>query len=85
MAPGLVKTDFARALWEDPDNLKRRTAGTPLRRIGEPDEIAGAVAYLASDAAGIGFRFAYVGELLLNSTGPVSAGCRIQPVNLSVR
>src|SRR5262245_28084187 len=51
VAPGLVKTDVARALWEDPDNLKRRTAGTPLRRIGEPDEIAGAVAYLASDAS----------------------------------
>jgi NAD(P)-dependent dehydrogenase (short-subunit alcohol dehydrogenase family) len=51
VAPGLVKTDFARALWEDPDNLKRRTATTPLRRIGEPDEIAGAVAYLASDAS----------------------------------
>jgi len=51
VAPGLVKTDFARALWEDPENLKRRTASTPLRRIGEPDEIAGAVAYLASDAS----------------------------------
>ena len=47
VAPGLVKTDFAKALWEDPENLKRRTASTPLRRIGEPDEIAGAVAYLA--------------------------------------
>ena len=46
VAPGLVKTDFASALWEDPENLKRRTATTPLRRIGEPDEIAGAVAYL---------------------------------------
>jgi NAD(P)-dependent dehydrogenase (short-subunit alcohol dehydrogenase family) len=51
IAPGLVKTDFARALWEDPENLKRRTATTPLRRIGEPHEIAGAVAYLASDAS----------------------------------
>ena len=46
VAPGLVKTDFARALWEDEERLKRRCATTPLRRIGEPDEIAGAIAYL---------------------------------------
>jgi len=51
VAPGLIKTDFARALWENQDLLKQRTATTPLRRIGEPDEIAGAVAYLASDAS----------------------------------
>jgi NAD(P)-dependent dehydrogenase (short-subunit alcohol dehydrogenase family) len=51
IAPGLVKTDFAKALWEDEANLKRRTATTPLRRIGEPEEIAGAVAYLGSDAS----------------------------------
>jgi NAD(P)-dependent dehydrogenase (short-subunit alcohol dehydrogenase family) len=51
VAPGLVRTDFARALWEDEERLKRRCATTPLRRIGEPDEIAGAVAYLGSDAS----------------------------------
>src|ERR1700748_306932 len=51
VAPGLVKTDFARALWEDEERLKRRTASTPLRRTGAPDHVAGAVAYLASDAS----------------------------------
>ena len=50
IAPGLIKTDFARALWEDPETLQRRTASTPLRRIGEPDEIAGAAVFLASQA-----------------------------------
>jgi NAD(P)-dependent dehydrogenase (short-subunit alcohol dehydrogenase family) len=50
IAPGLVKTDFARALWENPDTLKRVTTTTPLRRIGEPDEIAGAAVFLASAA-----------------------------------
>ncbi len=50
IAPGLIRTDFARALWEDPANLKRRNEQTPLRRIGEPDEIAGAAILLASQA-----------------------------------
>jgi NAD(P)-dependent dehydrogenase (short-subunit alcohol dehydrogenase family) len=50
IAPGLIKTDFARALWENPDTLKRSTSGAPLRRIGEPDEIAGAAVFLASKA-----------------------------------
>ncbi|MEI7932326.1 MAG: hypothetical protein WCI21_04630, partial [Alphaproteobacteria bacterium] len=40
---GLVRTDFARALWEDAANLKKRTRDSPLQRIGEPDEVAGAV------------------------------------------
>ncbi len=51
VAPGLVKTDFARALWEDPDRLKRTVATAPLRRIGEPHEIGGIVAFLASKAS----------------------------------
>lgn len=51
IAPGLVKTDFARALWENPDTLRAATADTPLRRIGQPDEIAGAAVYLSSPAS----------------------------------
>jgi NAD(P)-dependent dehydrogenase (short-subunit alcohol dehydrogenase family) len=50
IAPGLIKTDFARALWEDEALLAKRTATTPLGRIGEPDEIAGAAVFLASAA-----------------------------------
>ncbi|MCR9276624.1 MAG: SDR family oxidoreductase [Pseudomonadaceae bacterium] len=50
ISPGLVRTDFAKALWENPDILKARTAGDPLRRIGEPREIAGAAVFLASEA-----------------------------------
>ncbi|MFD1612846.1 SDR family oxidoreductase [Sphingomonas tabacisoli] len=51
IAPGLIRTDFARALWENPDTLKRSTEVAPLKRIGEPDEIAGAAVFLASPAA----------------------------------
>jgi NAD(P)-dependent dehydrogenase (short-subunit alcohol dehydrogenase family) len=51
IAPGLVRTDFARALWENPETLERATRTSPLRRIGEPDEIAGAAVYLASKAS----------------------------------
>ena len=51
IAPGLIRTDFAKALWEDEKILKATTVETALGRIGEPDEMAGAVVYLASPAA----------------------------------
>jgi len=50
VSPGLVRTDFARALWENPETLAKRTEGDPLRRIGEPEEIAGIAVYLGSKA-----------------------------------
>jgi len=50
IAPGLVKTDFARALWDDPDYAEPRIASTPLRRFGEPEDISGAAIYLASSS-----------------------------------
>lgn len=50
ISPGLIKTDFARALWENPDTLARRVEVDPLRRIGEPEEMAGIAVYLASCA-----------------------------------
>lgn len=50
IAPGLIKTDFAKALWDNEATLKFYTDSTPLRRIGQPDEIAGAAIFLASQA-----------------------------------
>lgn len=51
IAPGLVKTDFARALWEDEKRRTERENLTPLRRLGEPRDIGGIAVFLASEAA----------------------------------
>jgi NAD(P)-dependent dehydrogenase (short-subunit alcohol dehydrogenase family) len=51
IAPGLIKTDFAKALWEDDKRRQEREANTPLRRLGVPRDIGGIAVFLASDAA----------------------------------
>jgi NAD(P)-dependent dehydrogenase (short-subunit alcohol dehydrogenase family) len=51
IAPGVVKTDFARALWEDPAVHDATAGRTPLRRLGEPRDVAGAAVFLGSDAS----------------------------------
>lgn len=51
IAPGLIKTDFSRALWENPKLLQNVERGTPVRRIGQPEDIGGVAVFLASNAA----------------------------------
>jgi NAD(P)-dependent dehydrogenase (short-subunit alcohol dehydrogenase family) len=51
IAPGLTKTRFSEALWKNADILKMATSTTPMARIGEPEEMVGAILYFASDAS----------------------------------
>ena len=50
IAPGLIKTDFAKALWSDEARRKSREASTPMRRLGEPKDIGGVATFLATEA-----------------------------------
>ncbi len=68
IAPGLIKTDFARALWDNPEYLEKATERSPLRRIGSPEEIAGAAVFLASAAGGF-----MTGQTLVIDGGRVTA------------
>jgi NAD(P)-dependent dehydrogenase (short-subunit alcohol dehydrogenase family) len=51
IAPGLTKTRFSEALWNNPDILKMAMSKTPMGRVAEPEEMVGAALYLASDAS----------------------------------
>jgi len=70
IAPGLVRTDFARALWENPETYAQTVRAYPLRRIGEPDEIAGAAVFLA----GPGGSFMTGQTLIIDGGGTVGRG-----------
>jgi NAD(P)-dependent dehydrogenase (short-subunit alcohol dehydrogenase family) len=69
IAPGLVKTEFARVLYEDPQRRAAREAATPLRRLGDPEDIAGVALLLASRA----------GAFITGQTIIVDGGTTIAP------
>lgn len=69
IAPAIIRTDFARKLWEDPKIYARAVQGYPLRRIGEPDEVAGAAIFLASRAGAF-----VTGQVLTVDGGVTIAG-----------
>ncbi len=71
IAPGLIRTDFARALWEDETRRKAREALTPLRRIGEPKDIGGIAVFLASEAGSF-----VTGQMIVADGGVTIAGER---------
>ena len=68
VAPGLVQTRLSQGLWEDEERYKKTIARTPLRRMGQPEDIAGAIVFLASDAAQYitGHTLVVDGDILLS-------------------
>ena len=66
IAPGLIRTDFARAIWENENTRQAREALTPLRRLGEPKDIGGVAVFLASEAG------AYVTGQMIVADGGVT-------------
>jgi len=69
IAPGLIKTDFAKALWSDEARRKSREASTPLRRIGEPKDIGGIAVFLAAEAGAF-----VTGQMIVADGGVTIAG-----------
>jgi NAD(P)-dependent dehydrogenase (short-subunit alcohol dehydrogenase family) len=67
--PGLIKTDFAKALWSDEKRRASREASTPLRRIGEPKDIGGVAAFLATEAGSF-----VTGQMIVVDGGATIAG-----------
>ncbi len=71
IAPGLIRTDMARALWDDPERLTQALESYPLGRIGEPEDIAGAAVFLASKAGNF-----MTGQTLVIDGGTTVSGGR---------
>jgi len=68
--PAIIRTDFARALWENPEIYQRAIKNYPLKRIGEPSEIAGAALFLASKAG----TFMTGQTMVIDGGSTISAG-----------
>jgi len=69
LAPGIIKTEFARALYEDPAVEARALRKYPLGRLGEPDDVAGAAVFLASRAGAF-----VTGQTLVIDGGATAGG-----------